>query len=97
MPRSGATGGAFAGDLHLQLLDADVGWLIGEGKARTNGEGFKTLARWLDGADSPVPPRRSAAADGVPAVGDVGEGGRPAGPRLGVGRRLNSEIVGRRE
>ena len=39
---------AFAGDLHLHLFGADVELLVGEVKARASGEGFKTLARWLD-------------------------------------------------
>ena len=51
VPRSGAAGGAFAGDVHLHLFGGDVEPLVGEVKARASGEGFKTLARWLDGAD----------------------------------------------
>ena len=48
VPRSGHAGGDFSGDLHLHLFGADVEPLVGEVKARASGEGFKTLARWLD-------------------------------------------------
>jgi len=44
VPLSGATGGAFSGDIR-------VGELVGEVKARASGEGFKTLERWLGKQD----------------------------------------------
>ena len=40
-----------AGDVVLHLFGSDAKPLVGECKARAGGEGFKTLARWLDGAD----------------------------------------------
>ncbi len=51
VPRSGASGGVFSGDLHLHLFGAEVDPLVAEVKSRATGEGFKTLARWMDGAD----------------------------------------------
>lgn len=44
VPLSGAAGGAFAGDVLIIDMRAEV-------KARANGEGFKTLETWLGGND----------------------------------------------
>lgn len=51
MPLSGAAGGEFAGDLMLTITSQDPKLgkleLRCESKARSNGEGFATLERWL--------------------------------------------------
>lgn len=47
VPLSGAVGGAFAGDVDLYAFGADNAPLIGEVKARGQGQGFKTIRRWL--------------------------------------------------
>lgn len=51
MPLSGAAGGEFAGDLMLTITSPDPKLgkleLRCESKARSNGEGFTTLERWL--------------------------------------------------
>ena len=49
VPRSGTAGGAFAGDLRIDLNESHPP-LLAEVKAR-GGEGWKTLARWLDCVD----------------------------------------------
>ena len=52
MPLSGAAGGEFTGDI---LLDLRRPWIArkfqAEVKGRRDGEGFKTLFRWLVGND----------------------------------------------
>lgn len=48
VPLSGAAGGDFSGDLHLTLGERR---LRAEVKTRGNGDGFKTLERWLGGND----------------------------------------------
>jgi Holliday junction resolvase len=47
VPLSGAAGGSFSGDVDFYPFGPDEEPLVGEVKARRNGEGFKTLERWL--------------------------------------------------
>ena len=52
VPLSGACGGKFSGDIDIHALGIDQGALVGELKARANGEGFKTLESWLGDNDA---------------------------------------------
>lgn len=47
VPLSGAHGGEYAGDVDLYAFGRDQAPLVGEVKARGDGGGFKTIARWL--------------------------------------------------
>jgi hypothetical protein len=48
VPLSGSAGGSFTGDIIVRL---PIGELRAESKGRKNGEGFKTLERWLGDLD----------------------------------------------
>jgi hypothetical protein len=47
VPLSGAVGGSYAGDIDLYAFGAESAPLVGEVKARGQGQGFKTIRRWL--------------------------------------------------
>jgi hypothetical protein len=47
VPLSGAAGGSFSGDIDVYPFGRESGPLVGEVKARGDGGGFKTIARWL--------------------------------------------------
>lgn len=47
VPLSGAAGGGFSGDVDVYTRGRDAAPMVGEVKARGNGEGFKTLESWL--------------------------------------------------
>lgn len=51
VPLSGAAGGAYAGDVDLYAFGEEVAPIIGEVKARGQGQGFKTIRRWLGDND----------------------------------------------
>ena len=51
VPLSGAAGGSFSGDIEFYPFGPDEAPLVGEVKARRNGEGFKTLEKWLGDND----------------------------------------------
>jgi Holliday junction resolvase len=52
VPLSGAAGGGYSGDVDVYALGRDAAPLVAEVKARANGEGFATLARWLGDNDA---------------------------------------------
>lgn len=52
VPLSGAAGGSFSGDVNVSAFGKDAAPLVTEVKARANGEGFATLARWLGENDA---------------------------------------------
>ncbi len=52
VPLSGAAGGRFKADVDVYALGRDAAPLVTEVKARANGEGFATLARWLGDNDA---------------------------------------------
>ena len=47
VPLSGAAGGSFAGDIDVYVYGDRRAQLVSEVKSRKNGEGFKTLTRWM--------------------------------------------------
>jgi Holliday junction resolvase len=51
VPLSGACGGAFSGDIDVYAFGPDEAPLVGEVKARANGEGFKVLEGWMSNSD----------------------------------------------
>lgn len=48
VPLSGAAGGIFSGDLFIRPKGGDI--LVAECKKRKDGSGFRTIERWLEGA-----------------------------------------------
>jgi hypothetical protein len=52
VPLSGAAGGSYSGDVVVHAFGKDAAPLVAEVKARANGEGFATLARWLGSNDA---------------------------------------------
>lgn len=52
VPLSGAAGGSFSGDIDIYAFGPQGAPLVTEVKARKNGEGFATLARWLGENDA---------------------------------------------
>ena len=51
VPLSGAAGGRFSGDVDVYPFGEHNAALVAELKARSNGEGFKTLEGWMGDND----------------------------------------------
>ena len=52
VPLSGAAGGAYSGDVDVYARGDDAAPLVTEVKARSSGEGFATIERWLGENDA---------------------------------------------
>ena len=51
VPLSGACGGAYSGDVDIYIDGLEESPIIGEVKARANGQGFKTIEKFLGDND----------------------------------------------